>query len=66
VSAVDGKRILFEDDNLLFQQPLTSTPSVQLIWEQIAGSMVSDEIHEDVHRFVGRLISLTANPDVAA
>jgi hypothetical protein len=61
-SAVDGKRILFEDDNSLFQQLRASTPSVQLIREQIAGSMAADEIHEDVHQFMGRLVSLTTGP----
>jgi hypothetical protein len=57
-SAVDGKRILFEDDNSLFQQLRAGAPSVQLIREQIAGSMAADEIHEDVHQFMGRLVSL--------
>jgi len=58
-SAVDGKRILFEDDNSLFQQLRTGTPSVQLIREQIAVSMAADEIHDDVHQFIGKLVSLT-------
>ena len=61
-SAVDGKRILFEDDNSLFQQLRTGTPSVQLIREQIAVSMVAGEIHDDVHQFIGKLISLTGTP----
>ena len=58
-SAVDGKRILFEDDNSLFQQLRAGTPPVQLIREQIAGSMTADEIHDDVHRFIGKLVSMT-------
>ena len=58
-SAVDGKRILFEDDNSLFQQLRTGSPSVQLIREQIAVSMVADEIHDDVHQFISKLVSLT-------
>ena len=58
-SAVDGKRILFEDDNSLFQQLRAGTPSVQLIREQIAATMVAGEIHEDVHQFIGKLLSLT-------
>jgi len=58
-SAVDGKRILFEDDNSLFQQLRAGTPSVQLIREQIAASMVADEIHDDVRQFIGKLLSLT-------
>ena len=63
-SAVDGKRILFEDDNSLFQQLRTATPTVQLIREQIAATMVADEIHDDVHQFFGKLVSLTGTgPD---
>jgi len=58
-NAVDGKGILFEDDNSLFQQLRTGTPSVQLIREQIAVSMVAGEIHDDVHQFLGKLVSLT-------
>jgi hypothetical protein len=58
-SAVDGKRILFEDDNSLFQQLRTGTPPVQLIREQIAVSMKADEIHDDVHQFIGKLVSMT-------
>jgi hypothetical protein len=57
-SAVDGKRILFEDDNSLFQQLRNGEPSVQLIREQIAGSMVAGEIHDDVHNFVRKLIGV--------
>ena len=58
-SAVDGKRILFEDDDSLFQQLRTGSPSVQLLREQIAVSMEADEIHDDVHQFIGKLVSLT-------
>ena len=58
-SAVDGKRILFEDDNSLFQQLRTGTPPVQLIREQIAVTMDADEIHDDVHQFIGKLVSMT-------
>jgi hypothetical protein len=60
-SAVDGKRILFEDDNSLFQQLRTGTHAVQLPREQIAGIMRADEIHDDVHQFMGRLARLTGN-----
>jgi hypothetical protein len=58
-SAVDGKRILFEDNNSLFQQLRTGSPPVQLIREQIAGSMEAGEIHDDVHQFIGKLVSVT-------
>lgn len=60
-SVVDGKRILFEDDDSLFHQLRNGTPSVKLIREQIAMSMVADEIHEDVHHFIGKLIALAGN-----
>jgi len=55
---VNGKRILFEDDDSLFHQLRNGSPSVELIREQIAVSMTADEIHEDVHHFMGKLVSL--------
>jgi len=57
-SVVDGKRILFENDDSLFQQLRIGSPPVQLIREQVAMSMVADEIHEDVHQFIGKLVAL--------
>jgi len=57
-SVVDGKRILFENNDSLFQQLRTGPPPVELVREQVALSMVADEIHEDVHHFVGKLASL--------
>ncbi len=57
-SVVDGKRILFEDDDSLFHRLRNGTPSVKLIREQIAMSMAADEIHDDVHHFIGKLIAL--------
>ncbi|OFW09863.1 MAG: chromosome segregation protein SMC [Acidobacteria bacterium RIFCSPLOWO2_12_FULL_59_11] len=59
-SVVDGKRILFENDDALFHQLRNGSPSVKLVREQVAMSMVVDEIHEDVHQFIGNLIALTA------
>ena len=58
-SAVDAKRILFEDDDSLFQQLRNGTPSVQLVREQIAVAMLAEEIHQDVHDFINRLVALT-------
>jgi len=58
-TVVDGKRILFEDDNSLFQQLRTGMPPVELLREQIAGAMLSQEIHDDVHGFFARLVVLT-------
>jgi hypothetical protein len=57
---VDGKRILFEDDDSLFHQLQKGTPSVNPIREQVAMNMLPDEIHEDVHEFFGKLIALVA------
>jgi len=58
-SVVDGKRILFEDDHSLFQQLRNGAPSVQLVREQIAVTMLAEEIHQDVHDFINRLVTLT-------
>lgn len=58
-SVVDGKRILFEIDVSLFHQLRNGEPSVELIREKIAMNMTADEIHEDVHQFIGKLVKLT-------
>lgn len=58
-SVVDGKRILFENDDALFQHIRNGSPSLTLIREQIAISMLADEIHEDVHHFLGKLAAMT-------
>lgn len=57
---VDGKRILFADNDSLFQQLLNGKPSVKPIREQIAMNMLADEIHEDVHHFVTKLKQMIA------
>lgn len=61
-SVVDGKRILFENNESLFQQLRKGEPPVQLIREQVALSMTADEIHEDVHQFIDKLKALTGQP----
>lgn len=58
-SVVDGKHILFENDQSLFQLLRNSSPSVKLIREDVAMNMTADEIHEDVHQFFEKLIALT-------
>jgi predicted ATPase len=58
-SVVDGKRILFEEPDALFHRLKGGEPPMQLIREQIALSMTTDEIHEDVHRFVSKLLAMT-------
>jgi hypothetical protein len=54
-SVVDGKRLLFEDNDALFQRLKKGKPFVSLIREHVALSMIPDEIHDDVHRFFGKL-----------
>ena len=55
---VDGKRILFENDDSLFHTLRQGNPSVRLIRENVAAAMNSEEIHEDVHRFFAKLIEM--------
>lgn len=59
-SVVDGKRILFENDNSLFQQLRRGSPSVLLTREQVGMSMTADEIHDDVHHFIGKVIAMAS------
>ncbi|MEI6638103.1 MAG: chromosome segregation protein SMC [Chlorobium sp.] len=58
-SVVDGKRLLFENDNSLFHQLRKRNPSLQLLREQVALSMTADEIHDDVHQFMAKLLAMT-------
>jgi len=62
-SVVDGKRILFENDNSLFHQLRNGSPTLQLIREQVAMSMLADELHEDVHQFIARLVEMTGTSE---
>lgn len=59
-TVVDGKRLLFENDNSLFHQLRKRSPSLQLLREQVALSMTPDEIHDDVHRFMNKLLVMTS------
>lgn len=59
---VDGKRILFANDDSLFHQLRTGETPMLLLREQVAMSMTADEIHEDVHQFVGKLKALIGQP----
>ncbi|MBF0213240.1 MAG: AAA family ATPase [Magnetococcales bacterium] len=52
---VDGKSILFENDDSLFHQLRQEDPSLALERETIAQTMWAEEIHEDVWRFFGQL-----------
>jgi hypothetical protein len=58
-NVVDGKRILFENNDSLFHQLRNGSPSLQLLREQVALNMTADEIHDDVHHFIGKLVSMT-------
>lgn len=58
-SLVDGKKILFEDSNSLYQQLKKSDESLNLNQETIASHMTEDEIHEDVMTFFDKLEALT-------
>ncbi|MDB9422970.1 AAA family ATPase [Microcystis aeruginosa CS-563/04] len=61
---VDGKKLLFENRDSLFQRlkshqlPLESVPSLELTREIVATNMKFDEIHEDVHQFFAKLDQL--------
>ena len=56
--AVNGKRILFENDKSLFHTLRNRDPSVELRRESIAAAMTAEEIHEDVHQFFSKLIGM--------
>lgn len=52
---VDGKKLLFADENSLFQQLRKSDPPLELTRETVAVNMTADEIHDDIHNFFARL-----------
>lgn len=58
-SVVDGKRLLFENEDSLFQQLKRHDPPLQIIREELALEMSADEIHDDVHSFVEKLKLMT-------
>lgn len=61
---VNGKKLLFENPDSLFQRlksyelPIQSTSVLELTRETVAASMIADEIHEDVHQFFDKLRQL--------
>ncbi|MEO5355361.1 MAG: hypothetical protein H7835_19405 [Magnetococcus sp. XQGC-1] len=57
-SAVDGKRILFTEDDSLFHRLRNADPAVTLLREEVALGMEAEEIHDDVHHFIARLSKL--------
>lgn len=54
---VDGKKLLFENDNSLFQRLRNNEPAVELIREVVAANMTDTEIHEDIYAFFKKLQS---------
>ena len=45
---VDGKKMLFDSKESLFNQLRKSNPELSLIREAVAGAMIEEEIHQDV------------------
>jgi predicted ATPase len=57
--AVDGKRILFRDDDSLFHS-VRGDSKVEVLRESVAAGMPAEEIHEDVHQFFSKLITMVS------
>ncbi|WP_416672167.1 ATP-dependent nuclease [Egbenema bharatensis] len=61
---VNGKKLLFENSDSLFQRlkshelPIQSTAALELTREIVAASMDANEVHEDVHQFFSKLSQL--------
>lgn len=54
-SVVDGKKLLFENKNSLFQRLRNLDPRLELKREILGSMMKPDEVHEDIHRFFDKL-----------
>jgi uncharacterized protein YejL (UPF0352 family) len=57
---IDGKQLLFENKDSLFQVLRKHKPSIELIRDIVAGNMIADEIHADVHAFFEKLKSIAS------
>jgi len=55
---VDGKKVLFENDDSLFQLLRRNEPPVELIRETVTINMIKDEIHEDVYGFFKKIMEI--------
>ena len=61
---VDGKKLLFENEDSLFQRlksyelPIQVPSVLEMTREKVAASMTADEIHLDVHQFFSKLSGL--------
>lgn len=62
-SVLDGKRLLFENNDSLFHKlrgallPADAPQGRVVLRERVAALMTADEIHEDVHQFFAKLMS---------
>lgn len=61
-AVVDGKRILFENDDSLFHGLRQGPAKLELLRERVAAAMTTDEIHDDVHRFFAKLVAMVQDP----
>ncbi len=52
---VDGKKLLFGNEQALFMKLRTGDPAVDVLREVVAGSMHADDLHADIHDFFQRL-----------
>ena len=55
---VDGKKILFENENSLFQRLNRLNTGINFNQETIAANMLESEIHEDIVQFFEKLESI--------
>ncbi|MBC6427783.1 MAG: ATP-binding protein [Cellvibrionales bacterium] len=58
-SVVDGKRLLFEDENSLFCQLEKHDSVLKINREDVATAMKLGELSEDIHSFMGKLKAMT-------
>jgi ABC-type iron transport system FetAB ATPase subunit len=59
---VDGKQMLFENDDSLFHQLRRHDPAVVLPREDVARSMETSELHADVLAVMAKLVALVGGP----
>ncbi len=59
---VDGKRILFRDDDSLFHMLRNDEAKIEVLRESVAAGMPAEEIHEEVHQFFKKLIAMVSGP----
>lgn len=54
-SDINGKKLLYENEESLFQLLRQNNPPIELIRETVAGSMGAEEVHADVVEFFEKL-----------